>query len=64
MKYHIFTEINGVKNYVRRINVGKYSTRVTMYTATVDKAYDFLTAEKASHQLNRMGIGKAIEVRK
>lgn len=64
MKYLIFTEFNGIKNYVRRIRIGKYTTSITMYTTNHLKAYDFMTQKKASYHLNRMGIGKAIETQK
>ncbi|GAC1661317.1 MAG: hypothetical protein NVS9B7_29250 [Flavisolibacter sp.] len=59
---NIFTEINGVKNYVRRIKVHKYNVVVTMYTTHQPKAFDFKSIEIASGYLKKMGIGKAIEV--
>ena len=63
MKYNIFTKINGVKNYVRRVRHGKYVTTVTMLSGK-EKAKDFGTKEKVTATLNRMGIGYAIEENK
>ncbi len=61
MRYNIFTEIDGVKNYVRRINPHPNRIAVTMYTTSKTKAFDFRTQENATKSLRLMGIGKAIE---
>lgn len=60
-RVNIFTRIEGVKQYVRRIRVGKYSTVVTMLTTSKDKAMDFGSFEKAQSRLKSFGIGYAIE---
>lgn len=62
-KFFIFTEIEGVKHYVRRVHHGKYTTAVTMLCTNWGKALDFGSIEKATKILDRMGIGKAIEVK-
>lgn len=54
MKYNIITEINGVKQYVRRFRIGTHSIAITMYTTNQSKAFDFLTAENASNRLLKL----------
>ncbi len=59
--FYIFTEINGERNYVRRVKHTPYSTTVTMFTPTTTKAKDFGTLDRCTEVLRRMGIGYAIE---
>jgi hypothetical protein len=65
MRYLIFTEIEGVKQWVRRFNRLKSGyISITMYSSAPGKAFDFQTQERASEALSKMGIGKAIETQK
>jgi len=62
-KYFIITEIDNVKQYVRRKSITVNGrARVTMTTSNIDKAFDFGSNEKASDFLRKLGIGYAIEV--
>lgn len=63
MKYCIITEIEGIKNYMRRYRENKKGFIVpTMMTTNPEKALDFGKSEKASEVKSKMGIGFAIEV--
>lgn len=58
----VYTEINGVKHYVRRIRVSKYVSCATMVTVNAYEAYDFGSLHKATKFKDSCGIGKAIGV--
>jgi len=60
-KYYISTYIDGVKHYVRRIRIGKYTVSVTMVTTQIQKALDFGSQCNAANKLSKMGIGYLIE---
>ena len=60
MDYYIVTEINGIKQYVRRYRANsKGYIAVTMVTTNIHKAMKF-TQQRSSEIYNKMGIGYAI----
>jgi predicted nucleotide-binding protein (sugar kinase/HSP70/actin superfamily) len=62
VKHFIITEIDGVKQYVRRCKITVAGRAVvTMTTTSKEKAKDFLTKEKVEAFYSRLGIGYAIE---
>lgn len=61
-KYNIITEIEGVKQYVRRVRRRADGFITITMLSGPNKAMDFGSLEKATIALNKMGIGKAIEV--
>lgn len=63
-KYNIFTQIEGVKQYVRRIRRSERGVAVTMLCVSNTKAKDFGSLEKVTEVKDKMGIGYAIEVNK
>lgn len=62
-KCFVITEIEGVKQYVRRKSISAAGrVAVTMTTTNKGKALDFGSVRKATEFKNRLGIGYAIEV--
>jgi len=63
MKYYIITEINGVKQYLRRYRINSHGyIAPTMFTTNINKAV-FFSLEKVTHFYSRMGIGYAISTK-
>ncbi len=62
MAYNIFTEIDGIKQYLRRFR--SYSNKITptVLCTYQGKAFDFKNQENAIKSLNLLGIGWAIEI--